>query len=241
MAEQSTKCSKCGKVIAQGEGKALKNGMGTICPECVKKRKKGTIGWLFGGILVVSATAIGIIIGQNKVDSFEGIGNINDDITIQEIETKTFDISKSDAISLPTSVGDAIDNIELFKSKVQSSLESLTSNDTKIELPSVAVLFSLNSSDIPQEGKDLLNEFAKIYCQTNKESFICVDGYTCDLGSAPLNDELSLRRANNVKQVLISTGVPIDKIKIKGYGKSMFGKLGLIGRDANRRANIYIQ
>ncbi len=191
--------------------------------------------------MVAAAAAFGIYHNSNKVDSFEGVGEINDEVAIENVEIKEFDISKAIAVSTPTTAGGAIDNIDLFKSKVESSVSSLTGNDTQISIPSVAVLFELNSASLSTSSIELIKEYAKVYCQTNKEAVISVDGYTCDLGTDEHNNILSTERANAVKQQLLAAGVPSDKVVIKGFGKSMYGKLDISGREANRRVNISIK
>ena len=120
MAELNQKCIKCGSPIPQGEGKQTKKG--AICPKCAKKKRNGIILGTIGGCLVAAAAALGIYHYINKIDSFEGVGEINDEVTIENVEVKSFDISKSIAISSPTTAGAAIDNIELFKSKVENVL-----------------------------------------------------------------------------------------------------------------------
>lgn len=239
MTEQNQKCSKCGKSIPQGEGKQTKKGL--LCAECAKKKKNGIVWGTIGTCLAAVAAVCIIVATQNKVDSFEGVGNINDDVVVENVGVKTFDISKAVAVSSPTNVGGAIDDIELFKSKVKNTLEGLSGEDTQISIPSVAVLFELNSFKVSPSAKVLIEEFAKVYCQTDKEAVICVDGYTCDLGSETLNKALSTNRADAVKQLLVSAGVPSDRIATKGYGNSMYGKLGIEGREANRRANVAIK
>lgn len=236
---ESNKCSKCGKVIPQGEGLSTKKGI--ICSECAKKKNVKTWGTIGACLVAIAAIACFIVFNSNKVDSFEGVGNINDNISAENVEVRSFDISKAMAISSPTSVGDAIDDIVLFKTKVQNTVNELSGDDNQIILPSINVLFGLNSYALSESATALINEFAKVYCQTNKESMITVDGYTCDLGSDRINNELSLNRANAVKQVLVSSGVPDQKISIKGYGKTLYGQLGLNGREANRRVNIGIK
>jgi outer membrane protein OmpA-like peptidoglycan-associated protein len=49
---------------------------------------------------------------------------------------------------------------------------------------------------------------------------VCVAGYADPRGSEAYNDELSLRRATNVAAVLMSAGVPRERIVIEAHGKS---------------------
>lgn len=239
MAEQLKKCIKCGSPIAQGEGKETKKG--TLCSKCAKKKSRGIIFGTIGGALIAGGAAFGITQHANRVDSFDGVGEINDDVVIENVEIKEFDISKAIAVSNPTTAGEAIDDIELFKSKVEDAVSSLSGSDTELSIPAVAVLFSLNSSELNSSSSALIAEYAKVYCQTNKEAIITVEGYTCDLGTDKHNNVLSTERANAVKKQLVTAGVPAEKIIVKGYGKSMYGKLDVPGREANRRANISIK
>ena len=49
---------------------------------------------------------------------------------------------------------------------------------------------------------------------------LCVAGFADPRGSDAYNDELSLRRATNVAAVLTSAGVPRERIRIEGHGKT---------------------
>ena len=52
------------------------------------------------------------------------------------------------------------------------------------------------------------------------EAQVCVAGYADPRGSEAYNDELSLRRATNVAAVLMSAGIPRERIVIEAHGKS---------------------
>jgi outer membrane protein OmpA-like peptidoglycan-associated protein len=49
---------------------------------------------------------------------------------------------------------------------------------------------------------------------------VAVAGFTDPRGSDAYNDELSLRRAQNVAAVLMSAGVPAERICIEAHGKT---------------------
>jgi outer membrane protein OmpA-like peptidoglycan-associated protein len=48
-----------------------------------------------------------------------------------------------------------------------------------------------------------------------------IKGHTDDVGDAEKNLVLSQKRAETVRQVLISLGINADRIEAKGYGESM--------------------
>ena len=109
-----------------------------------------------------------------------------------------------------------------------------------IMFPNVSSLFELASAELSSEGRAIIAELASKYGQTHQEATILVEGYTCDLGSVPFNDELSQRRAENVKAE-IAKYIPASKITAKWYGKRMFKKFKFDTKDEYRRVNIRIQ
>jgi ompA family protein len=102
-------------------------------------------------------------------------------------------------------------------------------------------LFEKGSYVLKQETQNLLKEFAKTYLQTNKEAVLLVEGYTCDLGTDKLNDRLSERRAESIKNSLIAEGVPTDKVEIKWYGESQYNNSPYKTREENRRVNVSVK
>lgn len=103
------------------------------------------------------------------------------------------------------------------------------------------VSFDLNS-DIVRPG--LYNELDRIsqimikYPQTS----ILVEGHTDSTGSDTYNQQLSERRANSVKTLLVQRGVQGPRISILGYGESRPVATNATpeGRQMNRRVEIRI-
>lgn len=50
------------------------------------------------------------------------------------------------------------------------------------------------------------------------KSVVFVGGHTNSVGTVKYNDKLSQKRANAVRSVLVTAGVPNDKIHVKAYG-----------------------
>lgn len=62
-----------------------------------------------------------------------------------------------------------------------------------------------------------------------------VEGHTDDVGAAAYNEQLSLRRAQTVAQVLINAGIPKENVSVYGYGHTR--PLPLTGTNAVRKEN----
>ena len=69
-----------------------------------------------------------------------------------------------------------------------------------------------------------------------------VEGHTDNVGSAAMNQELSLRRAMTVRDYLIEQGVPASKIDVAGLGLSapIGDNATTDGRARNRRVEIVV-
>ncbi len=101
--------------------------------------------------------------------------------------------------------------------------------------------FDFDKSTIKPEGKQVLDQVAQQASSINLETIIAV-GHTDSIGTVAYNQKLSERRANSVKQYLISKGVPADRIYAEGKGKSspVASNKTREGRAKNRRVEIEI-
>jgi outer membrane protein OmpA-like peptidoglycan-associated protein len=231
-------CKKCGKKLTVEEvkkssDKEIKSGK-LLCDECRRKRRNLIIAGILVAILLLSA---GIYFLSKKVKSFEGVKNVEESVSVDGerasiTDSKTDSNKQSTAVSASAGSSEkTIDDIASFK----RYLEKASS------LPAIGVLFDLNSSRISGQSENLLKEFAQYYLTTNKLAIIEIEGYTCDLGTEEFNNNLSKQRAETVKYALIKIGIPADKIDIKWYGESEYGKLGYKTKEDYRRVNISIK
>jgi len=103
------------------------------------------------------------------------------------------------------------------------------------------VTFDLDS-DIVRPG--LYNELDRIAQIMVKypQTAILVEGHTDSTGSETYNQQLSERRANSVKNLLVQRGVQAYRINIIGYGESRPVATNATpeGRQMNRRVEIRI-
>lgn len=84
---------------------------------------------------------------------------------------------------------------------------------------SADALFAFDKSALKPEGKSELDNFARSLGGVKYES-IFVTGHTDRLGTSAYNQSLSQRRANAVKDYLVSRDVPGNRISADGKGET---------------------
>ncbi len=104
------------------------------------------------------------------------------------------------------------------------------------------VLFASGRSTLLVNARPKLDEVAAALQKSDAERFV-VEGHTDSRGSDATNEELSYRRAQTVRDYLVERGVPAEKIRATGYGKSrpVADNATAEGRANNRRVEIIIQ
>ena len=102
------------------------------------------------------------------------------------------------------------------------------------------ILFDVDKYDVRPEDKEVLKNLATVLKEMNVKNFE-IDGYTDSDGSDEHNQVLSEKRANSVKNFLVSQGVNAE-ITTKGYGESkpVASNDTAEGKQKNRRVEIII-
>lgn len=88
-----------------------------------------------------------------------------------------------------------------------------------------------------------LNDVATALTTGNPESTMTVEGHTDSQGQRQFNMELAQKRADAVREHLVSKGVAADRIKAVGVGpdKPIASTCNAEGRANNRRVEIVVQ
>jgi outer membrane protein OmpA-like peptidoglycan-associated protein len=82
------------------------------------------------------------------------------------------------------------------------------------------LLFDYNQADLRQEAVTSLSKLGQLIRKNPKARFV-IEGHTDSFGTKEYNDDLSLRRANSVKDFLTTTlGLPPESIETRGFGSS---------------------
>lgn len=104
------------------------------------------------------------------------------------------------------------------------------------------VLFAVSSATIDGDGRGTLEEVASVLNEYPKTAVV-VQGHTDSTGSEELNQALSERRANSVRNYLVSRGVDAGRMAAVGMGEGypVASNDSESGRQENRRVDILLK
>ena len=131
-------------------------------------------------------------------------------------------------------------NASYDEMRLDFSLEELRSG-TEITLNNI--FYDYNSADLRPESRLELDRLVNLM-NTRPELKITVCGHTDSVGSATYNAQLSLKRAESVKQYVASKGaVDVSRINVKGFGSQQPAAPNSTeeGRQKNRRITFVVE
>ncbi len=126
---------------------------------------------------------------------------------------------------------------------VQAELDALKAKPTDrgLVLTLGDVLFDTGKADLNPGASRNLDQLV-VFLTDHPERRVEIDGYTDNVGTDSFNLDLSQRRADTVRSVLVNRGIDSTRIVTRGYGKD-FGVASNVdsgGRQLNRRVEIVI-
>lgn len=106
-----------------------------------------------------------------------------------------------------------------------------------------SVLFASAKSELLPAAQLKLNDVANALIKEDPLSKIVVEGHTDSQGGATYNQDLSQRRAQAVRDYLVSRGIAADRVTPQGFGpsRSIAENTSAEGRANNRRVEIVVQ
>jgi|SRR5690625_1599316 len=104
--------------------------------------------------------------------------------------------------------------------------------------------FAVNQATLNSQDKALLDEFAKVMSQHHSTALVTVEGFADPSGSASYNKRLGEKRAEAVRDYLVSQGMSADQVRAVSYGEAKNrqvkpGATGAAGQ-ANRRVSLVV-
>jgi outer membrane protein OmpA-like peptidoglycan-associated protein len=103
------------------------------------------------------------------------------------------------------------------------------------------VLFDFDRAELQPGGQRAVAELAR-FLGEYPERNVMIEGFTDSIGSEEYNENLSLRRANSVRQALLDRGISSNRIETVGYGMRypVATNQTESGRQQNRRVEVII-
>ena len=157
----------------------------------------------------------------------------------RDISTSTFVIGefvKAEELRAPAEVPVAEKNKMLLSLRTRETDDSGEKRIRAAQSLVPPVLFELASSSLAERTEDEL--LAALEKRTDKNTPLQITGYTCDLGSQQINDDLALKRATVVAHLLNSHGFQVGAVLSKGKQDYVSSDSDL--RHLNRRVEIKI-
>ncbi len=112
-------------------------------------------------------------------------------------------------------------------------------NQLKVNVPS-DFSFDVGRSDVKGNMRPVLDEFAR---GLDTEMAVRVVGHTDNTGSDRINNPLSVRRAEAVREYMAGKGVNPTRVSTEGHGsrEPVADNAKVAGRAQNRRVEIYLR
>ena len=104
------------------------------------------------------------------------------------------------------------------------------------------VFFDTNSTTVSQQGAATVTEAANV-AKSMPNARVTITGYTDTDGAPAYNQQLSVRRADAVKNALVSNGVAPQSINVTGAGEAglLIDTPDQTKNEKNRRVQIVVQ
>jgi outer membrane protein OmpA-like peptidoglycan-associated protein len=136
-------------------------------------------------------------------------------------------------------------SVGLYLDKQKKELEQVaetkrTENGLLVEMKG-DILFDSGSSALKPDAVERLTQVGDILAKYADDR-VRIEGHTDSQGAVAFNEELSMKRADSVKRVLVGRGVQEKQIMVLGLGESrpLADNSTAPGRAQNRRVELHI-
>ncbi|WP_368562310.1 OmpA family protein [Pseudoxanthomonas sp. UTMC 1351] len=104
--------------------------------------------------------------------------------------------------------------------------------------------FATGDATLSEQDKPLLDDFARVIRESHSDAVITVEGFADPAGSTAFNRRLGQRRAEAIRDYLVSAGLSAEQLRAVSYGEDKNrlvrpGATGEAGRD-NRRVSLVV-
>ena len=167
------------------------------------------------------------------------------------VKREDYDAVVSELRSRDSSLQSQIDANKSAIEQLRSSLEArLSAHEAQIQQLAgrlhvdMNVHFAYDSADLREQDRGTLDAFSQVINGHHPNAHITVEGFTDAAGNAAYNQRLGQRRADAVRDYLVSTGLGADRVTAVSYGEERKRQLspGAWGDNglANRRVTLVV-
>ena len=103
--------------------------------------------------------------------------------------------------------------------------------------------YQFGSDKLTKASQKRMNMIVEYLALDSKLDLVLIDGYSDSYGGRNTNLKMSQRRANNVRALIVSSGIDASRIEANGYGEKrhVASNETIIGRGKNRRVVIRME
>jgi len=113
----------------------------------------------------------------------------------------------------------------------------------KLMVFEAAALFAVNKADLSPAGKEKIKEYREqTRAELSSAKTVKITGHTDSSGASEYNQKLSVKRAEAVRDYLISLGADASKMEVSGMGETnpIADNKTAAGRTKNRRVEVEV-
>ena len=157
--------------------------------------------------------------------------------------TREADRAQADAAEARSEQAASVAEAEREARELKRQIDDLEAESTErgIVLTLGDVLFATNSADLQAGAGRNLDQLVN-FLREYPERTVLIEGHTDSTGSADYNRQLSLQRADSVRNYLAGRGIASNRLATAGLGQDrpITGNDTAAGRQQNRRVEIVI-
>ncbi|MBA6340390.1 OmpA family protein [Colwellia sp. MB02u-10] len=103
--------------------------------------------------------------------------------------------------------------------------------------------YQFGSDKLTKASQKRMNMIVEYLALDSKLDLVLIDGYSDSYGGRNTNLKMSQRRANKVRELIVSSGIDASRIEANGYGEKrhVASNETIIGRGKNRRVVIRME
>ncbi len=173
------------------------------------------------------------LVAQMNASALAALGRANQQLATQEDRLQMEGARRQDAEQRAVLAAAALVRIASVKQESRGLVITLSGS----------VLFTSGQAILLPSAQAKLSEVAAALSKQDPQSKIVVEGHTDSQGPDAFNRDLSQRRAENVRDYLVSHGIAPERVMARGFGpdRPVADNASPEGRADNRRVEFVIQ